>query len=782
MTPALIELTVEIILKLRSLPSEIPFKEIIQTYLTTEDKGGVIKTSRRYWGGPIGWPSTLIVLKAIRKLVCKTTYGRNAWKIFILSEAKHIVNTEASRRWRGHHYPPHVSARAVNARFFDSTASEQRTRQIRTGMDFLFQLIRHRLSVGRPETELDSDELYLSNSSKRKSKESKAAEPKLSVSEGSDPGSKDNSEKSNSEKSVSGDSSLSEKSCAGSESEDDGWTEDVVEDTGLAVHSSVSGDHNSSVSDDHDNQANTDEADQDRADGDEDDWVDTKQGVTYVKPGQQIAQLKLRFDNTASTVCSMIAFVSNRSVNGLQLENGVALLAGGVSQRINHYLHSIGLTCSRQSAMRAISQLGQKGLRDLKARVSKDYVIRPFMILDNFDIQERIHYSRLEANSRMFHGTYGYMHFLSQKLVSKVDPKELTLTSLVKAMRDAEDLVVHAKYLLPDVPERAHWTKTTKAQLGQAYLDYIATEDRTVTPKVLPKIACTPPQVEQIPIEKADIIMLPLMEFSCGSSEGVGQVLDHVSNVTGRSLKEFPDDLQVVEGDVGTCINLESYRSKLHPAGNRHESMINYLTLPGAAHTMWNVGQWQVLGGWGNAEDLKDLPYSKGWEALTGKAVWPAIKKDFGVIMRIIYHLHFASLVWCMRQVIKKRSGSTDILDTETANSIIEETHSKYFTEAALQSALETGDIRGYNLRLRLRDLATYVEADQAAKIGDIGRLIQMWKRWSIMAHGNTGLSHYAQHLPRLVLLLEHYLPKGLAHVIKHSMLISARGVSGKFV
>lgn len=55
----------------------------------------------------------------------------------------------------------------------------------------------------------------------------------------------------------------------------------------------------------------------------------------------------------------MIAFVNNRKVNGLQLENGVAFLAGGVSQRLNHYLHAIGLTCSRRTAMRAIARLGK---------------------------------------------------------------------------------------------------------------------------------------------------------------------------------------------------------------------------------------------------------------------------------------------------------------------------------------------------------------------------------------------------------------------------------------
>lgn len=120
-------------------------------------------------------------------------------------------------------------------------------------------------------------------------------------------------------------------------------------------------------------------------------------------------------------------------------------------------------------------------------------------------------------------------------------------------------------------------------------------------------------------------------------------------------------------------------------------------------------------------------------------------------------------------------------MDDATAKSIIEETHAKYFTKTSRKEAKDAGDTRGYDLRLRLQDLASYVEADQATKAGDIGRLILMWKRWAVISHGAPGLSHYAQHIPRLILLLEHYLPPGLAHVIKHSLMISARGAAHRF-
>lgn len=93
----------------------------------------------------------------------------------------------------------------------------------------------------------------------------------------------------------------------------------------------------------------------------------------------------------------MIAYVSNRAINGFQLENSVTFLAAGASERVHHYLQAIGLTASRASALRTIRRLAKAGLSILQERVSVEYEIRPFLVLDNFDIQERIHYSVFEA-------------------------------------------------------------------------------------------------------------------------------------------------------------------------------------------------------------------------------------------------------------------------------------------------------------------------------------------------------------------------------------------------
>ncbi|POW02931.1 hypothetical protein PSHT_11888 [Puccinia striiformis] len=80
------------------------------------------------------------------------------------------------------------------------------------------------------------------------------------------------------------------------------------------------------------------------------------------------------------------------------------------------------------------------------------------------------------------------------------------------------------------------------------------------------------------------------------------------------------------------------------------------------------------------------------------------------------------------------------------------------------------------NLLLGLRDFATVVECDCAMRARDIGRVINMWTPWSVMANGMMGLKNYAIHLPWMVLLLTKVLPDGLATTLKHSLLVSPRG------
>lgn len=115
-----------------------------------------------------------------------------------------------------------------------------------------------------------------------------------------------------------------------------------------------------------------------------------------------------------SAATSMIAFGCNRRVNAFQVEMSLTLLACGVSERVNSFLHYVGLTASRKTAMRALETLGREEAERIKVESRRPSPFAPLICVDNIDFEQRIHRKRLESASRVFHGSWGYIHVLKK--------------------------------------------------------------------------------------------------------------------------------------------------------------------------------------------------------------------------------------------------------------------------------------------------------------------------------------------------------------------------------
>lgn len=113
---------------------------------------------------------------------------------------------------------------------------------------------------------------------------------------------------------------------------------------------------------------------------------------------------------------------------------------------------------------------------------------------------------------------------------------------------------------------------------------------------------------------------------------------------------------------------------------------------------------------------------------------------------------------------------------------VINKTYESYFSGVVLDVARQSDDQSRLQFLLRLQDFATVIEAKRAMAEGDIGRLIRMWKRWSVMIQGMDGLTHYSNYLPRLILLLQDTLPEHLQKIMTKTLLISPSGRPGHFV
>jgi hypothetical protein len=74
---------------------------------------------------------------------------------------------------------------------------------------------------------------------------------------------------------------------------------------------------------------------------------------------------------------------------------------------MNQYFHLLGLTSSLQTALSALKTLSKVAEKDLQLAMAanKSRPIGPSILIDNLDIEERVHSHSIGHCSMMFHGT-----------------------------------------------------------------------------------------------------------------------------------------------------------------------------------------------------------------------------------------------------------------------------------------------------------------------------------------------------------------------------------------
>lgn len=350
-----------------------------------------------------------------------------------------------------------------------------------------------------------------------------------------------------------------------------------------------------------------------------------------------------------ATILSMIAFVCNRCCNGMQMQNSIAFIACGVSERVNDHLHFLGLTTSRQTGLKAMDTLGKASQKLIKHRMQQSYNLRPFMTLDNIDIQARIHNTRLEATTKLFHGSYGYLHFLPPHLIEDIDPEETKVECLLKCIDKSQQEPFEPSSILPTQDETLHWKRVLKAQLARALLDYEVEKDSVTYNVCKSALETIPPPVDPIQLHEPDLMMLKMMSASDSSAGGVADMLDQCMNQTGEDAIELAKFLRVLEGDMGTCLNFESLIRQRFPASSTQDSLNNILNMPGLAHTMWNVASKVVSHHWGDSKDASDTGLHRTAGALGMRTDKLPSQQDFNSLMQMIHKSHTATLVFLLK-------------------------------------------------------------------------------------------------------------------------------------
>ncbi|POW04102.1 hypothetical protein PSTT_10645 [Puccinia striiformis] len=429
-----------------------------------------------------------------------------------------------------------------------------------------------------------------------------------------------------------------------------------------------------------------DEEDADFADAASD--TDTESD-NNLETAQSLASWTKRCQSVATTICSMISFTCNRRRNGLQLANTVAMLACGVSERVSSCLHYLGLSSLRKTGHSALQSLGKCAQRAIKsaAQINDDSInFPPIICIDNIDCEEGVHSKSIERQSKMFHGTWGYMPQINPTLLASVNQQDLMLAKYRSAIAQSADMVIRPSLFLLTDKENIHFRAVLKSQIASVLLQYVATPDSSDIP-----IPIVPPVIDPINPVKPDITTLKLMMASDNSPQGIGEVFEAITNQLNIKKLEFFGRLQVFEGDLGTCLNIKSLRSQQKPSQHIKDSFENSFTLLGAAHILWNVAQRVLLCHFGDNTNANNLGAWHCLDALGISSKQPTAKNNFTLMLAQIQKVHKATIMHCLLTVVKlpllKFTHKKRVIPAGDLLAIIDDCYEQFFSPAARREA-----------------------------------------------------------------------------------------------
>ncbi|PLW28430.1 hypothetical protein PCANC_20815 [Puccinia coronata f. sp. avenae] len=410
---------------------------------------------------------------------------------------------------------------------------------------------------------------------------------------------------------------------------------------------------------------------------------------------KQPAAISTRFKKIASTICSMVAFACNRCANGFQLTNSVRFLACGVSDRVHDYLHYLGLTSSKRTALSALNRLA------LNAKY-------------NLDMEQKVHDLSVGNRSHTFR----------------------------ESIRGLESLVIEPAMLLPTAKENITSVAVWNSQIARVLMNQLTVpKDKKINSDVPP----------------AD-----------NSAEGIGQVFEAVFSQTGLSINEFFGRVLPMDGDLGTVQNFNCLQAQRSPNPYPQESLSNTLFQLGASHTLWNIASAIFTLHIGNPKDARDCGAWQYLEALGFPSEKAIQKKDFTLMINQMERVFESILYYCLREIIENRQkGVSDSILRKKADA-------KEPGKKGDSNALPVIETEEWN--------SIVEDSKRSMRDGDVGRLMIIWSKWSLMTQALPGITNYSTYLPRAVLLLTVILPPDMRKYLRHNLLITPTGRDDHFL
>ncbi|PLW20482.1 hypothetical protein PCANC_20603 [Puccinia coronata f. sp. avenae] len=200
---------------------------------------------------------------------------------------------------------------------------------------------------------------------------------------------------------------------------------------------------------------------------------------------------------------------------------------------------------------------------------------------------------------------------------------------------------------LPTPEGEVHWEAVAKSQLACVMNKYVGL-------KAHPNLAIPskPPPVKEIDCSAPNIEMLKLMSALDNLAKGAGQIIEAILLQSCLKPKDFTAQVQIMDGNLGTCKNLNSLRDPQTPTQYPEHRLSNMCFVLGASHTLWNMAQNMLNSHLSNLSDTHNLGV---WHYLQAMGVTPnkiIPKKDFTSMIYNIKKAHEASILYCIRSIL----------------------------------------------------------------------------------------------------------------------------------
>jgi hypothetical protein len=91
------------------------------------------------------------------------------------------------------------------------------------------------------------------------------------------------------------------------------------------------------------------------------------------------------------------------------------------------------------------------------AKTKAGTTMKPLICIDKIDFEQSVHTKSIKKTTRLFHGTWGYLHSIRPELLEKVDPANISLESYTEATKASAERSVPPSPFFPSTKQSNHF-------------------------------------------------------------------------------------------------------------------------------------------------------------------------------------------------------------------------------------------------------------------------------------------------------------------------------------